>query len=234
MAQRQITAVDGFNCGAYEARPDGEIKGAVVVIQEIFGVNRHIRSVCDGYARAGYVALAPQIFDRVERNVELGYTDPTEFEKGIRLAFKDLAIADALKDIQAAIDVVSAHGKVGVVGYCFGGLLTWLAACELNKVAAASAYYGGGTATEAQRRAHCPVMMHFGERDQHIPLSDVDTIRKAQPEVQVFAYDADHGFNCDERGSFDATSAATARERTLAFFDKHLEFDADATVVMSQ
>ena len=233
MAVRELKATDGFTFNAYQARPTGDIKAGVVVIQEIFGVNRHIRAVCDSYAGAGYLAIAPQIFDRVERDVELGYTDQTEFDKGIRLAFKDLAIADALKDIQAAVDAAAEYGKVGVVGYCFGGLLTWLAACELRNVAAAAAYYGGGIASEAQRRARCPVMMHFGERDQHIPMSAVEAIRAAQPDVQVFAYDADHGFNCDERGSFDQTSAAIARERTLAFFDKQLEFDADATMIMT-
>jgi len=234
MAQRELTAADGFICGAYVAEPSGEKRGGVVVIQEIFGVNHHVRAVCDGYAQDGYLAIAPQIFDRVERNVELGYTNPAEFDKGIRLAFQDLKLADTLKDLQAAIDAAAAAGKVGVVGYCFGGLLTWLAACELRQVAAASAYYGGGIAKEAERVPRCPVMMHFGERDAHIPMSDVETIRKAQPDVQIFVYDADHGFNCDERASYDATSAATARDRTLAFFDKHLRFDGDSTVVMHE
>lgn len=222
MGQRQLTAADGFTCGAYEALPAGKPKGAVLVIQEIFGVNHHIRAVADGYAQEGYAALAPQIFDRVERNVELGYTDQTEFQKGIKLAFQDLKMPQTLLDLQAAIDALAAHGKVGVVGYCFGGLLTWLAACELKNVAAASAYYGGGIAKEAQRTPKCPVIMHFGERDMHIPLTDVETIHKAQPDVEIFIYPADHGFNCDERGSFDATSAALAKQRTLAFFAKHL------------
>jgi carboxymethylenebutenolidase len=232
MAQRELAAADGFTFGAYVAEPSGDKRGGVVVIQEIFGVNRHIRAVCDGYAREGYLAIAPQIFDRVERNVELGYTQQADFDKGLKLAFQDLKLPDTLQDLQAAIDMAAKAGKVGVVGYCFGGLLTWLAACELQHVAAASAYYGGGIAKEAKRVPRCPVMMHFGERDAHIPMSDVETIRQAQPDVQVFVYDAEHGFNCDERASYDATSAATARDRTLAFFDKHLRFDGDATVVM--
>ncbi len=236
MGKRTLTAADGFTLGAWEALPATAPKGGVVVIQEIFGVNKHIREVVDGYAAAGYAAIAPQIFDRVERDVELGYTDQAEFDKGIRLAFQDLDMQNTLADVQAAIDAMAGHGKVGVVGYCFGGLLTWLAACELNGVAAASAYYGGGIAGEAKRTAKCPVMMHFGEKDAHIPMSDVETVRKAQPDVQVFVYDADHGFNCDHRASFDATSAATAKERTLAFFDKHLmsQDDFDQTVVMSK
>lgn len=222
MGQRTLTATDGFTFGAYEALPSGPPKGGVVVIQEIFGVNRHIRSVVDGYAAEGYAAIAPQIFDRAERNVELGYTDQDEFQKGIRLAFQDLVREQTLLDVQAAIDAVAAHGKVGVVGYCFGGLLTWLAACELTRVAAASAYYGGGIANEAGRTPRCPVIMHFGERDAHIPLKDVETIHKAQPGVEIFIYPADHGFNCDERSSFDAPSAKLAKERTLAHFAKHL------------
>ena len=222
MGQRQLTAADGFTFGAYEALPAGKPKGGVVVIQEIFGVNHHIRSVADGYAKEGYAALAPQIFDRAERNVELGYTNPDEMQKGIKLAFQDLKMAQTLLDLQAAIDSVGVHGKVGVVGYCFGGLMTWLSACELRGVAAASAYYGGGIAQEATRVAKCPVIMHFGERDAHIPLKDVETINKAQPKIEIFIYPADHGFNCVERGSYDATSAALATQRTLAFFGQHL------------
>ncbi len=232
MANVELTAADGFKLGAYVAQPKGEAKGGVVVIQEIFGVNHHIRGVADGYAAAGYVAIAPQIFDRVERNVELGYTEQPDFDKGLRIAFHDLKIADTLLDLQAAVDYAAKSGPVGVVGYCFGGLLTWLSACELDKVAVASSYYGGGTAKEAQRRPRCPVMMHFGEKDKHIPLSEVETIRRAQPDAQVFVYDADHGFNCDERGSYDATSASIALDRTLNFFEKNMGFDPDSTVVM--
>jgi carboxymethylenebutenolidase len=232
MGQRTLTAADGFSLGAYEALPAGEARGGVVVIQEIFGVNRHIRKVADFYAANGYAAIAPQIFDRVERNVELGYTDPAEFDKGIRLAFNDLAMPDTLEDLQAAVRAAAAHGKVGVVGFCFGGLLTWLSACELEGVAAASAYYGGGIAKEIARKPRCPVMMHFGERDAYIPSSDVEAIRQAHPAVQIFVYDADHGFNCDERASYDATSAATANTRTLAFFERHLSFDGSDTTVM--
>ena len=232
MANVELTAADGFKLGAYVAQPKGEAKGGVVVIQEIFGVNHHIRGVADGYAAAGYVAIAPQIFDRVERNVELGYTEQPDFDKGLRIAFHDLKIADTLLDLQAAVDYAAKSGPVGVVGYCFGGLLTWLSACELDKVAVASSYYGGGTAKEAQRRPRCPVMMHFGEKDKHSPLSEVETIRRAQPDAQVFVYDADHGFNCDERGSYDATSASIALDRTLNFFEKNMGFDPDSTVVM--
>ncbi len=218
----QITAEDGFTLGAYQAAPSGgEVNGAVVVIQEIFGVNKHIREVVDGYAADGYFAIAPQIFDRVERGIELGYEE-ADMGAGIEIAFQKLDHAAALKDVQAAIDAASAHGKVGVVGYCFGGLLTWLAACELDGVAAASSYYGGGVAGEANRTPKCPVIMHFGELDAHIPMTDVDKVRSAHPEVPVYVYPADHGFNCDHRASFDADAAALAKQRTLDFFAEHL------------
>lgn len=217
----QITSVDGFTLGAYQAAPEGPPKGAVVVIQEIFGVNVHIREVVDGYAADGYFAIAPQIFDRVERDIELGYEE-ADMGAGIEIAFQKLDHALALQDVQAAIEVASVHGKVGVVGYCFGGLLTWLAACELEGVSAASSYYGGGVAGEVGRSARCPVIMHFGELDAHIPMTDVEKVKDAQPDVQVYVYQADHGFNCDHRASHDATAAATAKQRTLAFFAEQL------------
>jgi carboxymethylenebutenolidase len=219
--QRQLRAIDGFTFGAYEARPEGTAKGAILVVQEIFGVNNHIREVCDGYAQAGYVALAPQIFDRVERDVELGYDD-AGMTAGVGIARGKLDITDTLKDLQASIEDLSRHGKVGVVGYCFGGLLTWLAACDLDGVACASSYYGGGVVGELERSARCPVIMHFGELDAHIPTSDVAQIDAALPDVTVYSYNADHGFNCDHRESFNAEAAAQAKERSLAFFAEHL------------
>lgn len=216
-----IRAGDGFELGAYRAAPDGAPRGAVVVIQEIFGVNRHIREVADGYARDGYLALAPAIFDRVERNVELGYGE-ADMKRGIELAFQQLDHDLALQDLQAAVSEAGSHGKVGVVGYCFGGLLAWRAACGVDGLAAAVCYYGGGITREADREPRCPVMMHFGERDAHIPLDEVKQLEAAQPQAQIFVYPADHGFNCDHRASFDADSAARARERTLTFFAEQL------------
>ena len=218
----QVRSVDGFALGAYQAVPEGPAKGAVVVIQEIFGVNVHIREVVDGYADAGYFAIAPQIFDRVERDIELGYEE-ADMGKGIELAFQKLDRSLTLQDIQATIELASVNGKVGIVGYCFGGLLTWLSACDLEGLSAASAYYGGGVAAEMDRSARCPVMMHFGELDTHIPLTDVETVKARQPDVDVFVYPADHGFNCNHRASFDADAAALARSRTLDFFAQHLK-----------
>ncbi len=219
--QIELKANDGFTFGAWESLPVGKPKGADVVIQEIFGVNIHIREVTDGYAAAGYAAIAPQIFDRVDRNIELGYTQE-DMGAGIRIAFQQLNRDQALGDVQAAIDHIGTHGKVGVVGYCFGGLLTWLSACTLKGVSAASSYYGGGVVNETGRKASCPVIMHFGEKDAHIPMTDVAKIRAALPDATVYVYPADHGFNCNHRGSYDAAAAATARDRTLEFFAKTL------------
>ncbi|MDZ7670841.1 MAG: dienelactone hydrolase family protein [Gammaproteobacteria bacterium] len=217
----RIEAQDGFGLGAYQAQPQGAPQGAVVVIQEIFGVNNHIREVVDGFAADGYYAIAPQIFDRVEPDLELGY-DEADLGRGVEVAFRKLDHDAALQDVQAAIDAAAVHGNVGVVGYCFGGLLSWRAACRANGLAAAAVYYGGGVAGEAEAQARCPVMMHFGEKDAHIPLTDVAKIEAAQPEAKVFIYPADHGFNCDQRASYDADAAALAKQRTLDFFAEHL------------
>ena len=216
-----LEGADGFDVGAYVAEPEGQAKGAVVVIQEIFGVNQHIREVTDGYAAQGYYAIAPKIFDRIERDIELGYEE-ADMGKGIELAFQKLDHAAALGDIQTAINAAGQHGKVGVVGYCFGGLMTWLSACTLEGVSAASSYYGGGVAGQMDKSPNCPTIMHFGELDAHIPMSDVEAVKSAQPDVPVYVYNADHGFNCNHRGSYDAAAAEVALERTLALFSEAL------------
>ncbi len=216
-----IQSGDGFDLGVYIAEPEGAPRGSVVVIQEIFGVNQHIREVTDGYASDGYYAIAPKIFDRIERDIELGYEE-ADMGQGIELAFQKLDHAAALGDIQATISHAANQGKVGVVGYCFGGLLTWLSACQLDGVSAASSYYGGGVAGQKDLAPNCPVIMHFGELDAHIPMSDVDAVKAAQPDVPVYVYAADHGFNCDHRASFDADAAVLARSRTLEHFAEHV------------
>lgn len=217
----QLIATDGFTLGAYEATPDGEARGGLVVIQEIFGVNQHIRGVCDGYAADGFVAIAPALFDRAERDLELGY-DQTAQGRGIEIAMQTLEQEQTLLDLQAAIDEAGRHGKVGVVGYCWGGLMAWLSAGRLEGVAAAVGYYGGGIAGYAAETPACPTMLHFGENDAHISMSDVAKVREAQPQVEVHTYDADHGFNCDHRDSYDEAASRLARERALAFFTLHL------------
>ena len=220
-----LTAKDGFVFPAYVAEPAGTPKGAVVVVQEIFGVNSHIRSVADGYAADGYLAVAPATFHRVKPGVDIGYTDE-DMKAGFALktAVEALPAPGVMQDLQAAIDYAAKAGKVGIVGYCWGGLLTWRAACSLNGLTAAVPYYGGGMTTpdEAARQPKVPVMVHFGEKDHWIPLESVQAFAKAHPEVTVHVYAADHGFNCDHRGAYNAEAAKLARERTLAFFQQHL------------
>lgn len=222
-----LTAADGFSFPAYVAQPAGTPRGAVVVLQEIFGVNAHIRAVADGYAAAGYLAVAPSTFHRVKPGVELGYAEADMNEGfGYKMAVEALPAPGVTADIQAAIDhaAQAGGGKVGIVGYCWGGLLTWRAACTLSGLAAAVPYYGGGVTTpeEAARQPRVPVLAHFGEQDRWIPLDTVQAFRAAQPGVEVQVYAAHHGFNCDHRGAWDAAAAALARERTLAFFARHV------------
>ena len=223
----EIGAVDGVKCQAYLAEPAGQPRGAVVVLQEIFGVNSHIRAVADGYAAEGYLAIAPSTFQRVKPGVELGYTD-ADMQAGfaLKLAVDALPAPAVLADIQAAIDEAARRsgGKVGIVGYCWGGLLSWRSACELQGLSAAVPYYGGGMTTpeEAARKPRCPVLAHFAEQDQWIPMDTVEAFRAAQPGVEVHTYDAHHGFNCDQRGASHPPSATLARERTLDFFARHL------------
>jgi|TARA_B110000238_G_C16132049_1_gene441918 carboxymethylenebutenolidase len=217
----ELTGADGFAFSAYLAKPTGEIKGRVVVIQEIFGVNDHIREVCDGYAEEGYIALAPALFDRVAPGIELGY-EGDDMAQGVEIAMGTLEMPNTLSDVQAAIDYLAKDGKVGVVGYCFGGLLTWLSAADANNIACASGYYGGGIAQSIEKAPKVPTILHFGDLDAHIPIPDVKSIDEAHPEVMVYTYDADHGFNCDHRGSYNESAAALARQRTLGFFEQYL------------
>jgi len=216
----ELVASDGHKLSAYRADPAAKPRGAVVVIQEIFGVNSHIRSVADGYAADGYLAIAPAMYDRLERKFEVGYT-PDDIAKG--RALKDKAKLDAaLRDVEAAVTQAAKGGKVGIVGYCWGGYLAWLAACRLDGLAAAVVYYGGGIGDVLAEVPRCPVLGHFGERDAMIPMAVIGDWRTRHPRHPVHTYDAGHGFNCDHRGSHDAGAAATARERTLAFFRQHV------------
>jgi carboxymethylenebutenolidase len=218
----RLTAADGHQFDTYAANSTSPAKAAIIVIQEIFGVNSHIRAVADDYAEQGFLALAPALFDRAKRQVELGY-DPTGVSEGMRLATQ-VGMDAALKDIAAAIHEAKrqiGNNWVGVVGYCFGGTLAWLAATRLAP-AAAVGYYGGRIAQHAAERPSCPVMLHFGARDPHIPVMEIDAIRAQHPELPVFIYDAGHGFNCDQRKDYQPQAAALARERTLEFLRKHL------------
>jgi carboxymethylenebutenolidase len=216
-----LMARDGHEFNAWLAAPAGPPRGAVVVGQEIFGVNRHIRAVADGFAADGYVTIAPCLFDRVRRGIELGYSEQEKQEgRGYRLQIPE---EKTLLDLTACINVVRHSGRVAMIGYCWGGTLAWLAACKLP-VACAVSYYGGQIAREhSGEHPRRPVMYHFGERDPHIPSSDIEKIRAADPGGVFHLYPADHGFNCDERTEYDPASAALARERTLAFLVAQLE-----------
>jgi carboxymethylenebutenolidase len=217
-----LMARDGREFRAWLSKPAGRAKGAVVVIQEIFGVNSHIRAVTDSFAAEGYLAIAPSLFDRVRMGIELNYADK-DMQEG-RGYVMQLRQDETLKDIAAAIAIVKHAGRVGTVGYCWGGKMAYLAACELP-VACAVSYYGGGITQLLDKKPKCPVMYHYGERDKHITPEDVAKVKAAHPEGLFYLYPADHGFNCDQRGSYDAPSAALARTRTLEFFGQYLAAD---------
>ena len=220
----KLTTKDGHTLAAYRADPPknlngGKPRGGIVVIQEIFGVNRHMRRTTDLFAAEGYVAICPALFDRVERGVDIAY-GPDDIAKGRDLRGK-VTWEQTLADMAAAIAEAKKAGKVGVVGYCWGGSVAWRAATQLDCVASVG-YYGGMVAQFANEKAKCPVMLHFGEKDASIPLSDVEKFKQAQPGVPVHIYPADHGFNCEDRKQHDPAAAKLARERTLAFFRSHV------------
>jgi len=219
MTTLQLRASDGKTLSAYVVKPEGTPRGAVVVVQEIFGLNSHVRRVVEQYAAEGYVAIAPAMFDRFEKDVNLGY-DAKGIEQGVALMMR-ATNASTLADLNAAITTVSHAGRVGMVGYCWGGRSTYLASCHAD-IAAGVAYYGGGIPQLLPDTPRCPVMFHFGERDSHIPLSDVDQVRKANPQGIFHLYPAGHGFNCSERQDFDQLSAQLAFERTIEFFRRHV------------
>lgn len=213
----ELTAADGHRLSGYLSEPPGTARGGIVVIQEIFGVNRHIRGVADQYAAAGYLALAPALFDRVERDVEVPYTDG---RRGFGYV-KGLTGDGAMLDLAAAAARVRSAGKVGMVGYCWGGLQAYLAAGALE-IDAAVAYYGGGIDRHLDRKPKVPMLFHFGEHDAHIPLSAVATIRAAWPQGTYYLYPAQHGFNCTDRASHDPACAKLAFERSLDFLARNV------------
>jgi carboxymethylenebutenolidase len=219
----QLTAEDGHTLDAYVAEPTNPNGRAVVIVQEIFGVNQHIRRVTDDYAREGFWAIAPALFDRVERGIELGYNDDDK-KKGMGYSTQ-VGIENAVTDVAAALSraakEVGGASNVGVVGYCWGGTLAWLAATRLGPGAAVG-YYGGGIAKHAKEEPECAVMLHFGQLDKHIPQSEIDSIQQRYPKMPIYTYPAGHGFNCEMRVDYEPESARIARERTLAFLREHL------------
>jgi carboxymethylenebutenolidase len=217
----ELTASDGHKLAAYRADPSGKPRGAIVVIQEIFGVNAHIKAVTDGYAADGYVAIAPAMFDRMQRGYDTGYTPP-EIEAG-RALMQKLDWGKAMLDVDAALAEAKKSGKVGIVGYCWGGTVAWRAAAGTSGIVAAAPYYGGGMPNFINEKPKVPVMAHFGELDQHPTADQAREIARAHPEIASYIYaGAGHGFNCDHRGSYNAEASKLARQRTLEFFRKHV------------
>jgi len=217
----ELSASDGHKLAAFVAQPAGKPRGGVVVIPEIFGVNSHIQQTTDGYAADGYLAVSPAMFDRVQRNYDTGYSAP-EIESG-RAIMQKLDWNKAMLDVQAAIEEASKGGKVGIVGYCYGGTVTWLAAARASGLACAAPYYGGGMPGFIGDKPKVPTMCHFGELDQSPTLAQAKEIAAAHPEITAHFYaGAGHGFNCDQRGSWNAEAAKLARSRTVEFFRKHL------------
>jgi carboxymethylenebutenolidase len=216
-----LTAADGHRLNAYVAEPAAVPRAAVIVVQEIFGVNSHIRSVADGYATAGYLAIAPAMFDRVERNYETGYA-PAEIERG-RDAMQKIGWDQAMADVGAALGVAKKTGKVGIVGYCWGGTVSWRGAANTSGLACSAPYYGGGMPNFKDEKPKIPTLCHFGELDQSPTPAQAKELLAKHPGVEGHFYGgAGHGFNCDQRGSYNAEAAKLARERTVAFFKKHI------------
>jgi carboxymethylenebutenolidase len=216
----KLTGKDGATIGAYEALPDGNTRGGLVVLQEIFGVNHHIRDVADDFAAAGYHVIAPALFDRVAPGIELGY-DEADIQKGIAIRSKT-NLGEVLTDIQAAVEAATHAGRVGVVGYCWGGTVAYASAVHIDGLAAAVGYYGSGIANMLAGQLLCPVLLHFGDHDKGIPLADVEKIRRAHPDVAIHIYPAGHGFNCTARPSYNPAAADLARQRTLDFLAEHI------------
>ena len=214
-----LTAADGHILSAYRTGP-ADAKRGVVVVQEIFGVNNHIRNMCERFAAEGYAVVSPALFDRVRPGIELGYA-PEDIQQGIALRGQ-IDGGATMRDIDAAAAALGSL-PLGIVGYCWGGSVSWWGATRTTHFRAASCWYGGGIAATRTETPHCPVQMHFGELDASIPMADAEAIRAAQPQADIYVYPgAHHGFGCDERGSFSAPDAALAHERTFAFFAKHL------------
>ena len=216
----ELTCSDGVKIGAYRAEPARKPKGGIVVLQEIFGVNAHIRSVADRYAALGYLAIAPATFDRVEKNVQIAY-GPEDFKKGFELIGK-VDHSKTPLDIAAAIEAASEAGKVGLVGFCWGGTLAFASACHQPGLTACVGYYGGNIIQMVNDQVKVPLMLHFGEKDDHIPMETVHKIMEAHPDVPVYTYPAGHAFNRDGNEAYHEASAKLAQERSTAFFEARL------------
>ena len=213
-----LISSDGFKFGAYRCDPGGTTKGAIIVVQEIFGVNRHIRDVTERFANVGYTAIAPALFDRWHKDFDGGYNaDDMSVGRDLK-AQANAELDKVLADVEAARENVADAGKVGITGFCWGGFIAWMAACRLN-VDASVAYYGGGIIDYNDEELKCPTIAHFGREDASIPMADVEVIEARHPSAEIFVYEADHGFHCDQRGQFNPRAANVAGMRTIRLFD---------------
>ena len=216
----ELRAEDGHKLASYAAGPRDARRG-LVVAQEIFGVNRHMRRVCDDYAAQGYAVVCPALFDRAERGVELDYA-PADVARGRELR-GGIDPALTVFDIRAAAAALPAGARRGIVGFCWGGTVAWHGATRTGDFGAAVGWYGGGVAAAKGEAPRCPVQLHFGETDASIPMADVEAVRAARPEVEIYVYNgAGHGFGCDERASYSPGNATLARRRTLEFLERQL------------
>ena len=213
----RLKAKDGHELDAYVAEPQGEAKGGVVIVQEVFGVTNHIKRVADQYAAQGYKAVAPALFDRIQRDLTLEYS---QVQKGLEY-MQQLQWPNTLADVEAAANEARSAGSAAVVGYCWGGTVAHVAASELDLDAAVS-YYGGGVSKMLDKKPRCPILYHFGDHDSSIPLPDIEKIKQANPTSPLFIYaGAQHGFNCDERASYSPKDAKVAFERSIKFLSEH-------------
>ncbi|MDC9823431.1 dienelactone hydrolase family protein [Devosia sp. ZB163] len=218
----KLTASDGFVLNAYRARPEGKVRGGVVLIQEVWGLSNWIRSVADRWAHHGYLTIAPAMFDRVDYGYESNDYTPEQFQV-IGALMKQFSMDTAMLDVEAAIQSAAEGGKVGITGYCFGGRISWIAASNLSGLSAASGYYGGGVPNYIDLTPRVPTEMHFGDKDQGIPLDQVEQLKSRHPEADIYVYNGDHGFcNSDRPDKFDEASCTKASARSLEFFHKHL------------
>jgi len=217
----RLTAADGFEFGAYRADPDGPPRGAVVVIGEVWGVNHWVRSVADLYAENGYLAIAPAMFDRIEPGFESENYGPDHWEK-VRSVMKQFEVDKALTDVAATVRAATEGGKVGITGFCFGGMITWRAASAGLGLSAASGYYGGGVPRYIDLDPVIPLEMHYGARDRGIPLEQIEDLRRRHPDVDVYTYDAGHGFCNSDSDRYDEAASQAATARSLEFFARHL------------
>ena len=216
----KVTASDGHILDVYLAQAQGSPKGGIVLVQEIFGVNCHMKSVADHYASEGYLVGVPSLFDRVESNIRLCYNSEDVIHG--RELKESVGNENPLLDIQATLNIVKSAGKVAVIGYCWGGTLTWLSACQVPGFSAAASYYGGGIGALAFMQPKCPTIFHFGENDPVIPFTDIDTLKLAQPKCPIYLYPAGHGFNCEQRGGFHSSSSKIALERTIEHVEHNI------------